>query len=382
MIYFLAIGTCNYRSDKYWAILIGLPYRFTDLLTMVTSLAWSVLCMVLVISLACIDARKTTKASVDGEEDTDIAINGVPNGNSEAGIAERVVAVKNPATGEIELKEEKMLVNVQTGQADDEEAADEIDDSKNDDPSAAYTKINPCASSPCEEGMECNIDENGQPICSCIKTCPSDSPFKVCSSFNETFDSECHMYQQRCLCQRELAGCSNPKNKDMQLEYLRECRELPLCTPDEMADFPRRMGDWLFQIMKELAKRDELAPQYRKYEKRSEGNYQPGQPLPHPILWKFCDLDRVPNDRHISRKELMPVRAPLIPMEHCIASFLDDCDSDNDHKLTLAEWGKCLKLEEAEIEDICSHTMKQSGGSKRPRSAGDQTAPSELDAEE
>jgi secreted protein acidic and rich in cysteine len=51
-------------------------------------------------------------------------------------------------------------------------------------------------------------------------------------------------------------------------------------------------------------------------------------------------------NRHISRKELMPVRAPLIPMEQCIAPFLDDCDTDNDHKLTLAEWGKCLKLEE------------------------------------
>ena len=52
--------------------------------------------------------------------------------------------------------------------------------------------------------------------------------------------------------------------------------ELALCSPDDMADFPRRMGDWLFQIMKELANRDELAPQYRKYEKRSEKKYQPG----------------------------------------------------------------------------------------------------------
>jgi hypothetical protein len=28
----------------------------------------------------------------------------------------------------------------------------------------------------------------------------------------------------------------------------------------------------------------------------------------------------------------------------------------------------------AEIEDICSHTMKQSGANKRPRSSGDQPA--------
>ena len=70
-----------------------------------------------------------------------------------------------------------------------------------------------------------------------------------------------------------------------------------MCTQDEMADFPRRMGDWLFQIMKELAKRNELEPQYKRYEKRSEKKYQPGMPLPHPILWKFCDLDKGPNDR-------------------------------------------------------------------------------------
>lgn len=48
--------------------------------------------------------------------------------------------------------------------------------------------------------------------------------FQVCSSFNKTYDSECHLYRQRCLCQRGLPGCTDPKNKDMQLEYLRECR--------------------------------------------------------------------------------------------------------------------------------------------------------------
>jgi hypothetical protein len=60
--------------------------------------------------------------------------------DAEAQIAERVVALKNPTTGEIELKEEKMLVNVQGQGDDDEEAADEVDDSKSDDPLAAYTK--------------------------------------------------------------------------------------------------------------------------------------------------------------------------------------------------------------------------------------------------
>jgi len=27
-------------------------------------------------------------------------------------------------------------------------------------------------------------------------------------------------------------------------------------------------------------------------------------------------------------------------LEHCIAPFLDNCDADNDHRITLQEWGK------------------------------------------
>lgn len=29
-------------------------------------------------------------------------------------------------------------------------------------------------------------------------------------------------------------------------------------------------------------------------------------------------------------------------MESCISQFLDNCDADSDHKITLAEWGQCL----------------------------------------
>lgn len=44
----------------------------------------------------------------------------------------------------------------------------------------------------------------------------------------------------------------------------------------------------------------------------------------------------------MSRHELFPLRAPLLSMESCISDFLDDCDADEDHKITLVEWGKCL----------------------------------------
>ncbi|KAI8421335.1 hypothetical protein MSG28_008352 [Choristoneura fumiferana] len=40
----------------------------------------------------------------------------------------------------------------------------------------------------------------------------------------------------------------------------------------------------------------------------------------------------------------VPIRAPLMALEHCIAPFLERCDDDDDHRITLAEWGKCLEL--------------------------------------
>ena len=52
------------------------------------------------------------------------------------------------------------------------------------------------------------------------------------------------------------------------------------------------------------------------------------------------------NFRSVSRHELFPIRAPLLALEHCIAPFLDKCDENNDHKISLNEWGKCLELPE------------------------------------
>jgi len=48
----------------------------------------------------------------------------------------------------------------------------------------------------------------------------------------------------------------------------------------------------------------------------------------------------------VSRHELFPIRAPLMALEHCIAPFLDSCDVDDNHRITLKEWGKCLELPE------------------------------------
>jgi hypothetical protein len=50
--------------------------------------------------------------------------------------------------------------------------------------------------------------------------------------------------------------------------------------------------------------------------------------------------------RKVSRHELFPIRAPLVALEHCIQPFLDSCDIDDDHFITLKEWGTCLELSE------------------------------------
>ncbi|KAL3192394.1 hypothetical protein MRX96_059118 [Rhipicephalus microplus] len=49
-----------------------------------------------------------------------------------------------------------------------------------------------------------------------------------------------------------------------------------------------------------------------------------------------------------------PLRAPLLSMEHCIAPFLNGCDKNDDHTITLKEWGECLGLEDGEIQDRCA----------------------------
>jgi len=88
---------------------------------------------------------------------------------------------------------------------------------------------------------------------------------------------------------------------------------LQRCNEEEMLDFPRRMREWLFHVMKELAERQELD---RKFAERiphveSELNKK----WARAAIWKFCDLDAT-HDQSVSRHELFPIRAPLLSLEH------------------------------------------------------------------
>lgn len=54
--------------------------------------------------------------------------------------------------------------------------------------------------------------------------------------------------------------------------------------------------------------------------------------------------------RYLSHTELAPLRAPLIPMEHCTTRFFDACDLDNDKYIALEEWASCFGIKERKYQ--------------------------------
>lgn len=198
----------------------------------------------------------------------------------------------------------------------------------------------------------------------------------MCTNKNETWNSDCEVYQQRCLCDSNDAACKGPEFKHIHIDYYGECKEMPVwkpfiskisiifikiisqeCQEDEMNDFPRRMREWLFNVMRDLSERDELAEKFVSLEMEAETNLT--KRWANAAVWKWCDLDGHPHDRSVSRHELFPIRAPLMALEHCIAPFLESCDPDDDHRITLKEWGKCLQLDEVGVmfflHDACNN---------------------------
>lgn len=126
--------------------------------------------------------------------------------------------------------------------------------------------------------------------------------------------------------------------------YFVNCFFCQDCGEDEMKDFPRRMRDWLFNVMRDLAERHELPEHYMTLQMEAETNLT--RRWANAAVWKWCDLDGHPHDRSVSRHELFPIRAPLMSLEHCIEPFFESCDTNNDHRISLKEWGICLEINE------------------------------------
>lgn len=211
----------------------------------------------------------------------------------------------------------------------------------------------PCSKVHCGAGRICQVDDLLEPLCVCVEICPEETEprRKVCSNHNETWTSDCAVYQHRCFCDVGDPRCRGDDYRHVHIEYYGECRNMPECGDDEMADFPRRMRDWLFNIMRDLADRQELPDYYLKLQREAETNLT--RRWANAAVWKWCDLDGHPHDRSVSRHELFPIRAPLMALEHCIAPFLDGCDTDDNHRITFTEWAKCLDLNEDDIDEKC-----------------------------
>lgn len=214
-------------------------------------------------------------------------------------------------------------------------------------------RMDPCMNKHCSAGRVCKAVDEETAECVCVEVCgeENDPRRKVCTNYNETFNSDCEVYQQRCFCDSNDERCRGPDYQHVHIEYYGQCRQMPMCKEEEMADFPRRMRDWLFNIMRDLADRQELPSHYLKMQREAETNHT--LRWSNAAIWKWCDLDGNPHDKAVSRHELFPIRAPLMALEHCIGPFLDSCDINNDHEITLTEWGKCLQLEEEDLDEKC-----------------------------
>lgn len=245
-----------------------------------------------------------------------------------------------------EFHEDRNVINDDDDNDLDEDSKESIKDNN-------VPVYDPCHSKHCGAGKICILNDEEEPQCICIPTCPveRDPRRKVCTNHNETWGSDCEVYQMRCRCSTNSPDCKDPSLAHVHFQYYGECREMPECTADEMSDFPRRMRDWLFNVMRDLADRHELSAYYIKMQREAETNLT--RRWTNAAIWKWCDLDGHPHDRSVSRHELFPIKAPLMALEHCIAPFLDKCDENSDHHITLQEWAKCLELDEDDIEERC-----------------------------
>lgn len=122
----------------------------------------------------------------------------------------------------------------------------------------------------------------------------------------------------RCLCKTGSEECIDSKYDHAHVDYFGSCKDVPVrlkiifptwvrfilkasldwsqqCTADEMADFPRRMRDWLFNVMRDMADRHDLSPHFLQMEREAEKDLS--RKWANAAIWKFCDLDGHPHDR-------------------------------------------------------------------------------------
>lgn len=260
-------------------------------------------------------------------------------------------------------------------EAGDNQGAKKAESSPNAEPSdegnSRGHSADSCMNFQCKRGHTCKTDQHGKPHCVCQdpETCP---PAKIldqaCGTDNQTYASSCHLFATKCM----LEGTK--KGHQLQLDYFGACKSIPACTDFEVAQFPLRMRDWLKNILMQLY---EPNPKHGGYlnekqrskvkkiyldEKRLLAGDHPIELLlrdfkknyhmyVYPVHWQFNELDQHPADRILTHSELAPLRASLVPMEHCITRFFEECDPNKDKHITLKEWGHCFGIKEEDIDE-------------------------------
>uniref|UniRef100_A0A671US29 SPARC n=2 Tax=Sparus aurata TaxID=8175 RepID=A0A671US29_SPAAU len=288
-------------------------------------------------------------------------------GHAMAAPTEEEVIVEEPVTEEPVVEEIEVGANpVQVEVGEFDEAIEIVEDAVED-----VAAENPCLNHHCKKGKVCEVDESNTPMCVCQDptTCPAaEGVFEhVCGTDNKTYDTSCHFFATKCT----LEGTK--KGHKLHLDYIGACKMIEPCMDSELKEFPLRMRDWLKNVLVTLYERDEdnnLLTEKQKLrvkkiyenEKRLQAGEHSLDLLAHdfeknynmyifPVHWQFGQLDQHPVDGYLTHTELSPLRAPLIPMEHCTTRFFEECDADSDKYIALEEWAACFGIKEQDVDN-------------------------------
>lgn len=231
--------------------------------------------------------------------------------------------------------------------------------------------VDSCMNFQCKRGHMCKADQQGKPHCVCQDpvTCPPTKLLdQVCGTDNQTYASSCHLFASKCRLEGTKMG------HQLQLDYFGPCKSIPACTDFEVTQFPLRMRDWLKNILMQLyesnpehagylneKQRNKVKKIYLDEKRLLAGDHSIDLLLRdfkknyhmyvYPVHWQFSELDKHPMDRVLTHSELAPLRASLVPMEHCITRFFEECDPNKDKHITLKEWGHCFGIKEEDIDE-------------------------------
>ncbi|XP_009991872.1 PREDICTED: SPARC-like protein 1 [Chaetura pelagica] len=231
--------------------------------------------------------------------------------------------------------------------------------------------LDPCRNFHCKRGKVCQVDKQGKPSCVCQDpaACPSTKDYeRVCGTDNKTYEGTCQLFGTKCQLEGTKMG------RQLHLDYMGSCKYIPHCTDYEVDQFPLRMRDWLKNILMQYYERDldtagfltekqmsKIKKIYQNDKRLVAGDHGVELLLHdfeknyhmyvYPVHWQFHQLDQHPADRLLTHSELAPLRASLVPMEHCITRFFQECDGDQDKLIALKEWCHCFGIKEEDINE-------------------------------